>query len=350
MENRVVIVGAGFSAPAGVPNQTNLLNKVLNLDDSYETIDAFNTEIPSDKEIIEIFLNHLFKNTEHEKISLEDLYTIIDQAILKKRNVGIFDLASTIQVRESLDRLISFIVNRQIKEETINNLYIPLYESLSEIPDLSFISLNWDFLLERILYKKNISVDYKIPLEVLPYQDKTNKKLHHEILKPHGSLNWQLCPICESIYSDIDFSTQNISLTKCPKCQNIYESSTYEKAKLAENNININQRLMPLLISPTFIKENNIPHLNFIFQEIYKKLIEADEIIFIGYSLPISDHDIRNLLIRANSVNSEAKVKVVLKEELSDIKNRLRYNYTSIYGKSIKFYWEGFDKFHKILE
>lgn len=349
MKNRVIILGAGFSLPAGVPNQSELMTKILSLNNEQEFInDSFsslNTELLVDKELIQLFLKHLFKSINYEKISLEDLYTIIDEAILKKRNIGIFDLTLNIQVRESLDRLISFVVNKEINKNTINKRYIPFFENLVKNRNVSFISLNWDFLLEMIIFNKEYSIDYKIPLEVLPFQKAFKSKNRYEVLKPHGSLNWQLCPICELIYSDIDFSTQNNSLIKCSRCRTIYENSYSELKRLYDiKNITVTQRLMPLLISPTFIKENKVPHLNFIYQEIYKKLISAHEIVFIGYSLPISDHDIRNLLIRANSVNNSISIKVLLKENKNDIKKKLISNYSSIYGNNIDFYWDGFSK------
>ena len=84
MQNRVVILGAGFSVSAGVPNQSNILNKILHIQQNYEFEDVFNTEIPVDKEIIQIFIRHLYDNISYERVSLEDLYTLIDQAILKK--------------------------------------------------------------------------------------------------------------------------------------------------------------------------------------------------------------------------------------------------------------------------
>ena len=352
MSSRVVILGAGFSQAAGVPSQKDLLKRIVNIHDYVDLLDSFDTEILSDKEIVEIFIEHLFKNTVQSKISLEDLYTIIDRSVIKQRNIGIFDVAAIIQVRESLDRLISFVVNKEINEDAITKIYLPLIEELEKTNTLGFISLNWDFLLEKVLFTKSISTDYVVPLETMVFQKHLNYSNKYKVLKPHGSLNWLYCPICETIYSDIDFSTHNISLSKCHKCEKIYNANIKNLHSLKQfHNIFIRKGLMPLLISPTFIKDNSSPHLNFLFQEIYNFLVNSEELIFIGYSLPISDHDIRNILIKANSVNQNSKIKVILKENRPDQKQYLMNNYKSIYGENnIEFYWNGFNDLKYIFK
>jgi NAD-dependent SIR2 family protein deacetylase len=334
-KNRTVIIGAGFSIPAGIPPQKCLLAEIFNIKE--EELSYENATIRDDKKKLEGFLKSLYGGYwKPDNISLEDIYTIADIAIFRQRNIGIFDPTALFRIRESMDRLILYIINKEISPRDIN-YYEEKVQKLIGSENTSFISLNWDYLLERVLISLGYKIDYGVPLERTYKQNKTSR--HVSVLKPHGSLNWRLCPICESIYAFMEYE----NIFQCTKCKEIYEHQREIIEVLETQGINFNQALLPLLVSPTFLKVTSVPQLNIIMQAMYSALSKADELVFIGYSLPISDHDIRDLLIKSYSIKQQINVQVILKPTTEEEKAELTRHYNSIFDHRIlKFDWEGF--------
>lgn len=333
-KKRVIIIGAGFSISAGIPPQGHLLRDIFDI--RIEDLGYQHATIRNDRIKLQGFLNSLYgSNWRSENILLEDIYTTVDTAISRQRNIGIFDPSALFKIRESLDRLILYIVNKDISPGDIVQ-YGKKVGKLIDTPNTQFISLNWDYLLERVLIYLGYKINYGIPLERTYKQGRKPQLL---VLKPHGSLNWRLCPICENIY--VFMEQENIF--KCTKCRGIYESRREIIEILQTLDINFNQGLLPLLVSPTFFKAHSVPQLNMIMQNMYSVLAKAEELVFIGYSLPISDHDIRDLLIKSYSIKRKSSVNVILKPSSEIEKAELTQHYNSIFDDSVlNFKWDGF--------
>jgi NAD-dependent SIR2 family protein deacetylase len=335
-KNRVVFIGAGFSISAGIPPQGRLLTDIFDIKE--EEPDYRHLTIRDDRTKLEGFFKALYgRSWAPENISLEDIYTMVDTAILRQRNIGIFNPSALFKIRESLDRLILYIVNKDISPEDIKQ-YGEKVSELIGTWNTDFISLNWDYLLERVLIDLGYRIDYGVPLERTYKHNLGSSRLL--VLKPHGSLNWRLCPICESIY--VFMEDENIF--QCTNCREIYESKREIMEVLQTLDLNFNQGLLPLLVSPTFLKAHSVPQLNTIMHNMYSVLTKADELVFIGYSLPISDHDIRDLLIKSYSIiKQKIRVKVILKSSSKAEKAELVRHYKSIFDDSIlNFRWNGF--------
>ena len=332
MTSSVIILGAGFSIPAGIPQQNQILKSIFNI--KLADLSHLDTAIPYDIELFKIFYQYFVKKDNYLEIPLEDIYTSIDKAIVRQRNIGVFDASLLLYIRESLDRLIGYVINREIKSSDIEKYKDKLSLFFDKKKKIKFISLNWDFLLEKVLREMNFKIDYEIPLKFT--EDIKGKRI--AVLKPHGSLNWKLCPICENIFAFFENE-----IWHCKKCHGIYSNEAPLMHELIKKRIIIKERLIPLLVTPTFLKSNFVPQLNLIMQIFYEYLIEADELHFIGYSLPLSDHDIRSVLLSAKSVNPHVNVSVILKSKNKTEIKRLQNNYLSIYPKNnIQFNFKGF--------
>jgi NAD-dependent SIR2 family protein deacetylase len=333
--NRVIIIGAGFSIAAGIPPQNRLLNEIsqVNMEDlNFQQLSIQHDWLKLNQYLISLYGN----NWDPMKVSLEDVYTMMDTAILKQRNIGIFNPSSLFMIREAFDRLILYIIDKEISREDIQEYGKKIFNVMGE-GKTEFISLNWDYLLERVFISHRYSINYGVPLERTYKQAQENSKVL--ILKPHGSLNWRLCPICESIYAFMEY--ENIS--HCKKCKPLFKTQTNIIDTLGKLDVSFNEKLLPLLVSPTFIKSNSIPQLNTITNKMQEILAKADELVFIGYSLPISDHDIRELLIKSFSIKPKQSVHVILKPSTQSEKNELIKHYDSIFPDSIlTFEWDGF--------
>ncbi len=84
--------------------------------------------------------------------------------------------------------------------------------------------------------------------------------------------------------------------------------------------------LVGVLITPTYLKNYQIPQLSEIWRKAQKSLEESAEWTFIGYSLPTDDLWIRGMLMRAFAIRRKKKdlpaIKVVCRGEKTDLEQR----------------------------
>ncbi|MFW6311371.1 MAG: hypothetical protein ACOC1K_03960, partial [Nanoarchaeota archaeon] len=88
-------------------------------------------------------------------------------------------------------------------------------------------------------------------------------------------------------------------------------------------------------ITPTYIKNFESLHYRRIWRIAFDELAEADEIIFIGYSFPEADYELRYLLKKA--INKDTNIKVVLHEtdDPNYYDNKIKSKYTSLIKNKI---------------
>lgn len=327
----VYVIGAGFSAEASIPTQKDILRYVEKLDVKDMDVGSGIAPILINK----IFLPYIYKKDEEicDSALLEDIYTMLDSSILKNRNIGIFDPKALINVRTALDQCVLKVVQKQLSKKSIDFYKRKLKLILSK--KVSFISTNWDSVLEDILIKMGYKINYCF--------NEGNNINKIPVIKPHGSLNWKYCQNCNQIF----FNDSLKNIKECDRCQ-CNDKGNENKYISYYNSVTrspLEKKLLPLFTSPTFIKNSFLPYFNIIFKRMLEELSFAKEIVFIGYSLPVSDHDIREVLIRANIVNHKAQIKVVLLEKNRNKQKNLRNNFLSIYDKKrIIFDFEGLSK------
>lgn len=335
----VLILGAGFSNPAGLPLQGNLLKGILNLSVS-------NVKFNIAKDDLLKFINKYFKNVNPSNLLMEDLFTIFDRAILNKEYFISYKWEHLHNVKQEFIYAIITVIDYYMKRtlKNIPQFYTDLAKYVIKTrlfqkrrEDLiSIISLNWDTLFEFVIdkevqqghYNKRISIDY------CTYTDWLDKKINPDItikargiknikvLKPHGSINWLYCPNCGRLFID---RKENIGIQDevlCPYCSN-------ENSKIT---------LETMIITPTMLKELNNLHLKYIWQNAFIEFQEAKRIVFIGYSFPIADYELRYLFKRA--IQNDAKIIVVLKNSRKEVADR----YKNFFGEYVKIYNRGIEK------
>ena len=106
-----------------------------------------------------------------------------------------------------------------------------------------------------------------------------------KLLKLHGSTNWLQCPNCQRLYvkfgnkQDILEVAGATSCRHCKRCGN-------------------DNRLRGSLVMPTFLKDLSNFQLKLVWQNAGVEIMEAERLVFIGYSLPHADFEFRQLLSR----------------------------------------------------
>ncbi len=348
----VYILGAGFSQPACVPLQKEIIGEILKLRDENfgekdELIKLYLHELESFLE------NELFiKRADFGNIALEDIFTPIDRCIIDGISFRSHDSKDLVELREKIYSLIIIaIINKLESSRTSSqSSYIedfakylvtqmkPRMKDKDHDP-VSVISTNWDILLDNFIKSAikqgaNIGViddgvdgvvDYCCYISSLPQEDKTEDGTikpglwalgkggyNVKLLKLHGSMNWLNCPKCQRLFVAFHEKIAEYGIYKDKQCHHCAKNFKEENAD--------SSTLRSDLIMPTFLKDLTNFQIKLIWQNAGVELSEASKIVFIGYSLPQADYELRQLLARM--IRHEAEIEVVLQsEDIEDIED-----------------------------
>lgn len=320
------------------------------------------------------------------EISLEDLFTIFDNVQIRHEHFKMYTNREIIDYNRKLKLCIVYaLIYATVKNsdpKTYTNFAEKLFEKRKQsiLKDDAFtvITMNWDSLFEHIVnniccnYNQSISAhQQKILPDLCFYNDTLKHEDNHlpftnikakgikniKILKMHGSLGWLECPKCGRVFTDFDkeIANEEFNDISCPYC--------------SEENDVFNQgspKLQSMIITPTFLKSLDNLSIKNIWHNAYIELNEANKIVFIGYSFPEADFEMRCLLKKA--INNGAIIEVVLhssddpqlyyerflsqgfnKREAIQFVNKMQLperRYKSFFGEAnVVFYYDGFSNY-----
>ncbi len=357
----VYILGAGFSIQAGAPSQAKIVEKIFEKNRAYSS----NFTRGSIRKFRNFLTNTLLIPAKfHKKVPLEDIFTPLDRCIadnISFRNLNVADIIKTREniyylIGRTLELLLPPSSNKNYIDEFANYLVDRSKHRMrrkQKKKDLiSVISTNWDVLLDNSIqaiinkdFKDQAVVDYCCYISSYGESDKSVKPglqmlgeggFNIKLLKLHGSLNWLQCPRCSRVYITFEESIAIRHIFEpinCRHCDNNF-GNTPDSHNLSSN-----------LIMPTFLKDFTNPQYKLIWQNAGIELSEADRIVFIGYSLPQADFEMRQLLARM--VKDDAKIEVVSygKETDRDVID-LKKRFSVFFGRrETKFHWCGAESF-----
>lgn len=355
----VFVLGAGFSVEAKAPSQEKLVKKIFDVHNEKPSVFKENKII----EFTEFLSNTLCIPSElHETIPLEDIFTPLDSCLANNVSFKNLSVDEISKKRKLVFELIGLTLQHLL--ENSNKQYIDDFakyvvkiskdrkNNYRKVDPVSVISTNWDILLDNSLYNqiRNLNdlavVDYCCYVSSFLESDETVKPgleilgkggYNVKLLKLHGSLNWLQCQKCQRIY--VKFNQKiamnpyaNINKPTCRHCDRNF--GNHKSHNLVSN-----------LIMPTFLKDLSNPQYKIIWQNAGIELSEAKKIVFIGYSLPQADFEMRQLLSRM--VDFETEIEVV---DFKDNSNPKKYDdliksYKQFFGREIKHYQEGTSRY-----
>ncbi len=326
MNKTVYILGAGFSMSANAPSQEKLVEKIFELDLIPNVF--MDGKVAEFKQFLSTTL--MIPEVHMKDVPLEDIFTPLDRCILDNisfRNLSIDEVRGKRDlVYYLIGRTLQYILNNNPEKEYINRFARHLVKSssarknknYSNVDNVSVITTNWDILLDTSIqteidkshYLKAV-VDYCCHISSFDKNDERIKPglevlgrgdFNVKVLKLHGSLNWLQCQRCQRLYVD--------GYDKIAVNQYLHHEFCRHCNENFDNDFNCeSHRLSPNLIMPTFLKNLSNPQYKLIWQNAGIELSEASKIVFIGYSLPYADFEMRQLLSRM--VRSDAEVEVV---------------------------------------
>ena len=220
---------------------------------------------------------------------------------------------------------------------------------------VSVISTNWDILLDNSIQQSIVDNGHKAVVDYCCYissrdeQDESIKPgleilgqggFNVKLLKLHGSLNWLQCPRCMRLYARFSRKDGVIDYSNRESCRHCDRNFPEEKN---------NHLLASNLIMPTYIKDLSNPQYKVIWQNAGIEIAEADKLVFIGYSLPSADFEMRQLLSRMTRKNAAIEVVDYCNE--IDSQQHIKNHWKRFFGnREISFYFSGAKAYLDALE
>jgi NAD-dependent SIR2 family protein deacetylase len=306
MPKTVIFLGAGASVAEGAPTQADLFRVYFNSKRTkHNKIDQhlslyfkhfWKIDVKSDS-----FDNIVFPTFE-EALGMLEMARDRREAFHEFFNTPNSDkIGHTI---EDLVFLIAEILDERLRTNVYHNKLIDNLILQNVLYDTSFISLNYDILIDNAITAAYEHADLDYSINFANYSvpgdwHAPNKARAVDLLKVHGSLNWLYCPVCKSIW-----------LTPREKGVVSKLISGNERANACAE---CKGRHVPVLVPPTYFKVMSNPYLVAVWEKAERVLRECDHIIFCGYSLPDADIHIKYLLKRGqlNRQSAEPKVTVI---------------------------------------
>lgn len=292
----VIFLGAGASAAEGAPLQKDLLRNYFKKIRSQRVHDTMGKALKK-------YLRLVF-NLDCETIDLdvtdfptfEEALGVIDLALARNESIkGIHNMdlgrngPDLALIRHYLVFLLTDVIEANLRSYL--DLHSTLVENLSSLGlllDTSFISTNYDILIDNALVKPypSISLDYGIDFANFCEPDDWTRphdpRVH--LLKIHGSLNWLFCSTCNTVTLTPKEKRAATLITKnaapCKHCGTAFS---------------------PIIVPPTFYKDMSNVYLQTIWNKAEGLLREAGHVIFCGYSFPDADMHIKYLLKRSQT-------------------------------------------------
>lgn len=293
---RVLFLGAGASAPFGVPKTSRILPLAIqNLPNLFgvdqEDRDFF-------REGLRAFYPGIDLNGTDEGVpNITEVLSMLDFLISGNQPAKPrWDIDKMTRLRTLFDRAIAEVLGTPAMPSP--ELFHFIRALSAEGNHLTVITTNYDLILDSVLGRvvngsslglQQIDIGFS-------YRDVGNGKLMPRpsskglpgrlaLFKLHGSLNYLRCEVCDQIYVNHLGDISHLA---------------FVKRAIEENSCHCgNGPLRVVIVAPSSVRVVRTPQILGIWAAATEALRTADEWIFAGYSLPAEDLAIRSMLFRA---------------------------------------------------
>lgn len=338
-EKTVYVLGAGFSHPARVPLQAELVREIFALRENYGG--AHRGEVTGALDAFADFLeNGLAIDPERfAQVQLEDVFTPIDHCVSNNISFRSYDTRRLSELREQIFSLILFTLHERMRNASHTGYLdrfarhlVAQMEPRRNDPDhepVSVISTNWDSLLDHAIRRALQAsstygvLDYCCHIDPLGRDDDTvmpglyalgRGGFNVKLLKLHGSTHWLQCPRCERLYAAFERDAPEAGILRQHTCR-VCDGAGGPGRAAGGISGDCSSALKSTLIMPTFLKDLTNFQIKLLWQNAAIELSEASRVVFIGYSLPLADYELRQLFVR--TIPFDAEIEVVQPEEAS---------------------------------
>lgn len=304
----VFLLGAGASAPSGIPEVNDLLpelwkrarkigrddldklavwcdeRRIVNIEDLLTAayISNFTATNRGITSLLGYFLFSIGRGPEEEEYVSYRRRPIMSQV----------DVSSIGFLQETLQTLFGLLTSTMISASP-NAVHEAIVEFIDKHPDTSIITTNYDGCMDEALLKHSLQIRGTIA-----EHEKDNSKAI-ELIKMHGSINWAYCESCQEV--------REFDLLKMKE--------TYEKDILSYPVIGICKNCKgtrrPLLVPPLSFKFLMFPNLVDIWNSARQTIEAARYLIVVGYSFSEADTYITKIISHSMSMNHSQRMIIV---------------------------------------
>ncbi len=348
------VLGAGFSKCAELPLQAEFSSLLLS--------EEFNTDIDQViTQAIKEFLQDVFGWRKGRELpSLEDVFTCIDLSAGKGHHLGIKHTPKVLRAirRMAIYRIFSVLDRRFSYSEDINKLLRSFCKPVNPESRCSFVVLNWDIVLEKHLMRLTpaVTIDYCCPCYDWNNPNTPPRHVGIPVCKMHGSSNWVYCDNCKSLFFNL-----NEKLSLCTRAGLVKSDFRLFDEKFTDRQFDATLGISPSereckfcrnmvsthIATFSYRKSFRTPAYPSIWYHAEKLLSDSDRWVFIGYSLPEADYELKHLLKAAQLQMSHRKptrkkrIEVIVREDLST-----RHKFERFFGsETIEFYDGGLSEY-----
>jgi hypothetical protein len=312
-EKPIIILGAGATKACGGPLTDEILPAALNGEMAH---DDQKTLVEDREELLALtreFLSDCFSvPIDHPPIRKEDcpslpmLLSMLKRSVELGRPIGRWEGDRLIKVRRAIEYAIFAVIEAALRRIPRNRqfhhtLLEPLYQRSA---DTTVLSLNYDVIVDNEMFSLSDAYqhmrppEYCVEIATARYADIRAGGVFGRLLKIHGSLNWLYCERCKRL--DL-FVSEGMRTAKA--LDELYHSVPFNDAYSCRgtpcrNRPRCGGYVSPVLITPTYVKDYDNPHVERVWEEAERAMKEADRAVIIGYSLPTDDVEVAMLFKR----------------------------------------------------
>jgi hypothetical protein len=309
----LLIVGAGFSANAGLPVASDFTKRLVSTAQSGPS----RMQVQFIRRFVETAFGEGTSRPVDEWPDLEDIFTVVDLSANTGHHLGSAYPASDLRVvrRAIIVRMIRMLEQRyQERRKAPDDAWRRLDEFFADfsIGDAAVLSMNWDTVFERGMTRTQSveNVDYGCGAHRAQFQKGAlvlrpaagGAALH--LLKPHGSVNWLYCDACRETFCLPPEQYNEVAKTLFRE-QDWHAVARYGSIGKRPPQVNSSAcaycgatALGTRFATFSYKKALDFPMHSASWRTAEQYLKEAAHWTFIGYSMPSADFELKYLLKR----------------------------------------------------
>lgn len=311
----VIILGAGATKACGGPLTDEILPAALNgqIADDLRAVNVDDRE-----DLLSLtwrFMTECFYVPQTRPIRKEDCPNLPMVLSMLRRSIELDQPISNwagddlVKARRAIEYSIFAVIEAALRQIRTNvrlhtSMLEPLYQNGIEP---TVVSLNYDVIVDNTMfelsdrYASATTPDYGVDISTPQYVQVKNRGVYGHLFKIHGSLNFLYCEKCSRLDLFVSEGLNGLRTTKA--LDELYHEAPFQDAyscrgTRCRNSPACDGFVSPILITPTFVKDYQNPHVNKVWKEAEAAMKNSDRAIIIGYSLPTDDVEIAMLFKR----------------------------------------------------
>ncbi len=305
------LLGAGASAPSGIPTVDKLLEelwerarkigredldrlatwcreqRITNIEDLLTA--AYLSDFAAKKPNITSLLDYFLFAGARERSEREEYLSSRRRSI---RPSGV-DVSSVSFLQDTLQTLFGLLTSTMISASP-NAIHHAIVDFVAKHPKASIITTNYDGCMDEAILRTRLSRK-----DTAGAEQAANCPQSIEPIKMHGSINWAYCDSCQDVR---EFDLLELK-------------ETYEEDRLSYPVLGICKNCgglrRPLLVPPLSLKFLTFPNLIDIWNSARQCIEGADYLVVVGYSFSEADTYLTNIILRSMSMKERQRMLVV---------------------------------------